>query len=153
MINRLQDVTSALVEQKVLEDEIIIARSASDYETWSYLQSADYAAFPFKKVSNKYEEAIGATTIACKTGEYLTSGLPILVNEKVGAVHRLIKENQLGCVYSIGQEEKIKECLKTLEKHYDKMSQDSVHFAQSYFSTSEHANQYLSIYDRLVDYT
>ncbi len=150
VINRLQDVTSALVEQNVPVDEIIIARSASDYETWSYLQVADYAAFPFKKVSDKYEEAIGTTTIACKTGEYLASGLPILVNEKVGAVHRLIKENQLGCVYSIGQEEKIKECLKTIESRYDKVSQQSIHFAQSYFSTQDHANQYLSIYTKLA---
>lgn len=153
LITRLSKdiLTKRLTELNILENEILIVETNSPQETVDYLQISDYGTLPLKKINNDLQAIIGRTMVSSKAAEYLASGLPIIVNKDIGETSNLVRDNDIGCIFTLGEEDKIKDCLKHIEKNYEKVSQSCIKFAREYFDTTVHAKQYIELYQKLYN--
>ena len=92
--------------------------------------------------------AILDVLIAAKTGEYLASGLPLLVQKETLTLNELVDTNKLGLVYDDIND--IESCLDEIDIEYDDIKHRNIKFAQQYFSNVENANKYIELYRRLL---
>ncbi len=139
---------SHLMKYDIPEEEVIYVSTNTPQMTYSYLQAADYSALPFKQIHNNIDKTLGNTMLASKSGEYLASGLPIIIYPKMGAIGDIIDDHGLGCIYE-KDEETMKKSLEHLETNYNKMSQSCISFAREHFDSQKHAEQYIALYNRL----
>jgi glycosyltransferase involved in cell wall biosynthesis len=140
-----------LVARGLLEGEIVIAKGERPEEVAGLLQSADYSVIPYGRVTTETERRIAWTVIASKTGEYLCSGLPVIVNETVGAASRLVTEHRVGCTFRLGEENALAERLREMAADYPGMSRRCTELGLAYFDARDHARKYLGIYHELLD--
>jgi glycosyltransferase involved in cell wall biosynthesis len=129
--------------------DIIQLESNSSRETSNYLSLADYAIYPTRLPKNENSKEILDVLIAAKTGEYLASGLPILVHKETTTLANLVSDNKLGSIYNeIGD---IEECLEEIDNNYEIIQQNNIKFAKEYFSNIVNAKKYLKLYEKLIE--
>ncbi len=129
-------------------DELIVIKGETPKDVNRFLNMADYASLPFKKVNNPLDQILGYTMIASKTGEYLACGLPIVTNTAIGAASKLVKETETGVVYRMGDEKAIKNPLLEIESNREVIIKKCIDTSKR-FDAQENARLYLGIYDKL----
>jgi len=137
------------LEKTGLWDETILHAAHSRTETCKFLQAADYGALCYYTVVDEIEQLVGYTVIASKTGEYLATGLPMIVNRSVGAAAKMIDEHGIGCTYEVGNEWSIVEKLREIDGNYEVISQRCVEIAKQTFSAAKNAERYIGLYKSL----
>lgn len=131
----------------------LIVSANSPAEVNTFLHAADYAALSYRPVSNSFEAVIARSVIASKTGEYFAVGLPLIVNEAVGAASKLVKKFRLGCTYKVGEEFAIQDCILEIDKHYNETQHQCILTAQKYFDATGNALKYIQIYKKLMGHS
>lgn len=130
-------------------NELIVVKGRTQQEVNKYLNIADYASLPFKKITNELDKTLGYTMIASKTGEYLATGLPVIVNNKIGAASKLVSETQTGVTYEMDNEASVIPSLKEFEANKEIVIERCVQTAKR-FDAKTNAEKYLAIYDKLL---
>lgn len=134
------------LEKSGLWDEAILVAAASRQETSHFLQAADYGALSYYMVEDEIEQLVGYTVIASKTGEYLATGLPMIVNRAAGAAAHMVQEHNIGCTYIAGHESSIREKLQEIDRDYDAVSDRCIELARHHFSATKNAERYIDLY-------
>jgi len=130
-------------------NELIVVKGRTQQEVNNYLNVADYASLPFKKITNELDKILGYTMIASKTGEYLATGLPVIVNNKIGAASKLVTETQTGITYEMDDEASVIPYLKACEANKAPVTERCIQTAKR-FDAKTNAEKYVGIYDKLL---
>lgn len=135
---------------KDVDDFTILALKPKD--VYPYLLMGDYGVLPLVKLDerNIARRRIAATMTSVKVSEYLACGLPIIANERIGGVARLIEEHDIGSTFSLEEMDELGHKLDCLERRYDELQKNCVKLAERYFGVERHASFYFRIYEELV---
>ena len=93
---------------------------------------------------------ITPTVVSVKFGEYLASGLPVIVTKNMTSVTNLVDEHHCGVVVEPFDRNDIRVKIQELIKRYGTLRKNSLKLAKDYFSVKVCANKYLGIYDELI---
>lgn len=148
--NSRQEFEEAFSKSVGNPEELIVIKGETPKDVNRFLNMADYASLPFKKINNPLDKILGYTMIASKTGEYLACGLPVITNMEIGAASKLIKETQTGVVYQMGEETTIKKFLLEIESNKEEVIKKCIETSKR-FDAQANARLYLQIYDKLFN--
>lgn len=140
-----------LNQNNLVEDDYRIIKSKNLEQTNKYLNAADYSCLPYRKNKNEVDRLIGHTMLATKTGEYLGTGLPLLVNENVGGAASLVNKHGLGIVYKEDRISDIGDAIKNIENNYNDISEKCIEVANKHFDIVKNAFKYIDIYKKLTE--
>lgn len=82
-----------------LLNNIEFTSAASPRETVHKLQNADIAVLSYRTPENVFEEYLANSVFATKSAEYLSVGLPVIVNRFCGGAREYISSNDAGFSY------------------------------------------------------
>jgi glycosyltransferase involved in cell wall biosynthesis len=148
-----EPLVAALHEAGYREEDYILTAANSPQATSDLLQAGDYAALTYYNVESALEQQVGRTVIASKSGEYLGVGLPMIVNTTAGAAAQLVAQEQVGAVYTGGDEAAIGPTLDAIEADYTAVHQRCVAVAHAHFSAAGNAQKYRHLYHSLLHLT
>ncbi|WP_141431111.1 glycosyltransferase [Bacillus sp. 03113] len=114
-------------------------KSVPNNEVVKYLTVAD---FGLQFMTHK------DSRIGIKVVEYLTAGLPVIVNENVGGAASIINKNSLGIV--LNNETLPESELTNIINNYNETSSKCKTFAKENFSTEVVASKYLDVYQSII---
>jgi len=138
------------LERELGNDSFLLVKGNTPRQTSEYLQAADYSCLPYKTVKDHIEAIVSKTVVASKTGEYFAVGLPLIVNNAVGAATHLVERYGVGCTYPVGREDEIRNAIVELDNNYETVSDNCVEVARNYFSSEKNAKAYIDIYHQLI---
>lgn len=147
--NTKEELMQSFTEAGFDANEFIVVKGRTQQEVNKYLNIADYASLPFKKITNELDKTLGYTMIASKTGEYLATGLPVIVNNKIGAASKLVSKTQTGITYVMDNEASVIPLLKEFEANRELVVERCLQTAKS-FDAKKNAEKYLAIYNKLL---
>ena len=147
--NTKEELLQSFIQAGFDANELIVVKGRTQNEVNNYLNIADYASLPFKKITNELDKILGYTMIASKTGEYLATGLPVIVNNKIGAASKLITETQTGITYEMDNEASVIPYLQEMEVNKQRTIERCLQTAR-FFDAKENAKKYLAIYNSLL---
>ncbi len=145
--NKRDELEKAFLDESLEAAELIVVKGNSQKEVNSYLNLADFAVLPFRHIRSQLDEILGYTMIASKTGEYLATGLPVIVNNKIGAASQLVEETGTGITYELEKENDIISKLLDFEKEKKAIAAKCCETARNVFNAQKNALLYLDIYD------
>lgn len=145
-----KEIEELFIENDIGLDELLVKSSTRLEDTNEFLNTADYGVIPFREGEDYLNEIFGRVMMGSKTGEYLSAGLPVITNSKVGGVSEVIKKFSVGIIYQKNEIENLTETLKGIDADYQNISDKCVVVAQERFSTKKHAEQYHEIYNKLT---
>ena len=123
-------------------DKIIIKEKVPYEEMPRYMRAADAGVFfinPYKK--------IGSSPI--KMGEFLASGVPVIINPGVGDTEELVRENRVGVVVNNFTEPDFRKAideLLRLKKESDELKRRCIATAEKFLSHEVAIARYAKIY-------
>lgn len=129
----------------VRTDKIVIKEKIPFEEMPRYVRIADAGIFfinPYKK--------IGSSPI--KMGEFLASGIPVIINPGVGDTEELVRENRVGVVVSGFTDENYRKAIDeliSLKKEGDALKDRCVRTAEKVLSHDVAIARYAKIYEAL----
>ncbi len=132
-----------IVKNGISLKEVSIVFTEKPEDTKKYLCMGDYGMIVIEKKITSF------SLLATKTGEYLSCGLPVIVNKGVGAAYDLIKQNKLGVVFDSKDEKSFIRKINEIERHYNKIKKHCVVFSRKYFDIKINAKKYYKIYRNL----
>jgi glycosyltransferase involved in cell wall biosynthesis len=86
------------------------------------------------------------TRLGVKVVEYISCGLPLLVNKNVGAAANIARKHNLGVVLDTKDKESFKNGLGYIQKHKATISSNCRNFSEEVFSLKRVSDQYLNLY-------
>jgi glycosyltransferase involved in cell wall biosynthesis len=120
----------------------------SSEEVLDILNQCDVGILSYFLPTSNIEFSVAETVFAIKTVEYLSAGLPVIVNKYCGGASRFIVENNLGWNYDPINIKNFNikiEDITRIKKNID------IEFLKNQFSYQENTIRYLSIYKNLLD--
>jgi glycosyltransferase involved in cell wall biosynthesis len=135
-----------------LKNSYLLVAANSPTEVSDYLQAGDYSAFAYYNVVNEIERRVSYTVVGSKTGEYFAVGLPVIVNQAVGAAAKLVGDYGIGCTYEVGNEAAIVSSLRKLDTKYDAVSKKCTEVARKYFDARNNAEKYFEVYQQILPF-
>jgi glycosyltransferase involved in cell wall biosynthesis len=129
--------------------EIELVSTYTSQELANCFQRSNFGALPYLIPATKCESLVAETVIGSKTAEYLTAGLPILVNKYCGGAREIIDKIGVGIVYD--PETFIEISKENLEKlNNPSMSKIAIEFGIENFSYEKNAERYSNLYIQLT---
>jgi len=92
---------------------------------------------------------ITSTVVAVKFGEYLASGLPVIVSKNMASVTGIVDKKGCGVVIDPFDQKDIRVKMQRLVKDQRVFSKNALKLAKDYFSVRVCAQKYLEIYDEI----
>lgn len=139
-----KDVIKKGVYKKGLKKEDVVITEALPGDVPRYLSLADAAIFFIKPVFSK--EACSPV----KLGEYLASGLPVIINSNVGDTEGLVRETHTGAVVTKFNEEEYRKAIievkDLIDNERDSLRDRCVKAAHEYLSLEISLKRYKSLY-------
>jgi hypothetical protein len=86
-------------------------------------------------------------TSPTKAGEMMAMGIPLICNDKIGDMEKIIKETHAGTLVSKFTEEEFHDVIKNLDLKPDESVRIS---AQKYFSLDSGVKKYYEVYQKLL---
>lgn len=128
-------------------DKLEIISTASPNQLKEALGDVNIGVLPYRSNERPFEALVGNSILGTKTAEYLSAGLPVLVNENCGGAARIVEKYGVGICYASEDFEKItKNALcKVLEIDDIKFKQLSKYL----FDYDANAKRYQNLYQRL----
>jgi glycosyltransferase involved in cell wall biosynthesis len=132
------------------QDTIKITTSKSVLELKNIFKKMDFGLMSYFTPSTKQETLLSKMVLAVKTAEYLTAGLPMIVNKACEGAAYLIEKYNLGVAYDPNTFEEL-----TLDKITgfntpEEQERISV-IASQLFDYQYHARQYAELYKELLE--
>lgn len=146
------EIADLFKQEEIPKHELRMESTENLIKTNMLLNVGDYGVLPFRESDSYIKQVLGKIIMASKTGEYLSSGLPVIVDERVGGASNLIRREALGVVYSQNRDDEFIEKLQAVDNDYREVSNRCVQVANNNFSTKKHAHQYHELYLELIDY-
>ncbi len=92
---------------------------------------------------------ITPTVVSVKFGEYLASGLPVVVTKNMTSITNLVEEHRCGVVLDGFDQKDTRVKMQRLVEEHQNLKKNALGLARDYFSTRVCARKYLRIYDGL----
>ena len=128
---------------------ITFLSSHSLKELQKHLKDVSFGILSYFIPKTKLELLFADTVMAIKTGEYLSSGIPVLVNKFCGGAAAYVETNFVGISYDPesfnGLTKHSLNLLNSSNKH-----EQALHCSEKDFSYANNANKYLNIYIKLL---
>lgn len=139
-------ISSELEAHGIRGVEIISTKTMS--ELGDALANMEIGVLSYFKPRTKNEKLLSSVVMAVKTAEYLSAGLPILVNKYCGGAAEVVSNNSIGIAYDPDTFEEITEkSLKSLRGQV--IRQRSVSTARDIFDVSANARRYVNVYRQI----
>ncbi|NIG52087.1 glycosyltransferase [Chitinophaga sp. Cy-1792] len=133
------------------KDEITITATTRFQDTYNILSQCKFGFAALNDWNAPLMEYLAPTVIAAKTGEYLTAGLPLIYDNRIGGVLPLIQNHNIGMAISYPlSEEVVASQLMALNASYDEISDNCKKFACSNFSSTNNAERYFELYRKVL---
>lgn len=128
--------------------KITFRTSTSLVELEKHLEDVDIGILSYFIPEEKLELLFADTVMAIKTGEYLASGLPVLVNKYCGGAATYVEENSVGisydpCTFQGLTNESLENIISC------KQIKQTTKCSEKDFSYANNANKYLNLYFNL----
>lgn len=128
--------------------EIELVSTYTSQELANCFQRSNFGALPYLIPATECESLVAETVIGSKTAEYLTAGLPILVNKYCGGAREIINKIGVGIVYD--PETFVEISKENLDKlNNPSMSKIAIEFGTENFSYEKNAERYSNLYIHL----
>ena len=109
-----------------------------------------FGILPYRESGTHYESIVGHTMLATKTAEYLTAGLPMIVNKTCGGAASLIEKYNLGIAYDPNTFEGLS--MEKITGFNTPEEQEQISdVASKLFDYQYHARQYAELYKELLE--
>jgi glycosyltransferase involved in cell wall biosynthesis len=118
-----------------------------------YLARARYAIVPSAAsdiTSDVYKKRIVETMIGLKVSESLAAGLPLIANENIGGLRRLMSNHNLGILFNINKMDEFKSNYCAMDSNYDEIRRECLQFAEKHLDIEYSADRYYEIYEKLA---
>jgi glycosyltransferase involved in cell wall biosynthesis len=130
--------------------EFLILMAKPD-EVASFLAAADYGIVPLRGINKRGPMTVVADTmVGTKVAEYLASGLPIIVNQRVGGLRSLIAGYKIGLFFDSNDLQGMLSRFEDALKHYSSYQADCEQVADRYFSLDQVSRGYFEVYRQLA---
>jgi glycosyltransferase involved in cell wall biosynthesis len=116
------------------------------YDMPRYIKLADVGIFFIKPCFSK------RASCPTKFAEYLSGGLPVIINDGIGDTGSIVKDNKIGVVlgdFNATEYQKAVMSIKKLLEKKDVLKKRCVYTAEKYFSLKEGIGRYYKIYSDL----
>jgi len=137
-----------LIRKKDLDMECVTVERTAPESMPDYLTVCDIGIFFIKPVFSKLSSS------PTKFAEYLSSGLPVVINSGIGDTDRLVKHYRLGVIVDRFNEESYAEAIKTIirmpEEEKAALRIRCRETAQKELSLKIATERYYKIYERLI---
>ncbi len=129
-------------------NEISVISIKTVKELKEHLGSVDIGLLQFRNNLTFAEKAVGHTILGTKTVEYLSAGLPIIVNKYCGGAATFIKRNKIGISYDPNT---FKELSQKNISYFlnDGRHEDRARLAEKFFDYKSNAEKYKELYNCL----
>lgn len=134
---------------EIPEQEVVITKTQTSQELKSILDKADIGLMSYFNPKSEREIILGATVLAVKTGEYLASGLPVIINSYCGGAAEIVRNYSVGITYDPNNLDSLscENIYSLLEANVKKTAQS---IAYDLFDYRKNAIRYKNIYSNLV---
>jgi glycosyltransferase involved in cell wall biosynthesis len=130
-------------------EEIEITSISTPEELSVHLSNSTFGALPYFIPSTPCEYLIAETMLASKTAEYLTAGLPIIINRYCGGAKAFVESWGVGLVYNPENMEEISK--ESIETFLHEINRENIcDLAESMFCYSVNAKKYERLYCDLM---
>jgi glycosyltransferase involved in cell wall biosynthesis len=126
------------------------SRTHTAHDTVAILAQADIAIFSFHDHQSNGSQHLSDVELGSKTGEYLATGLPVLVNNHAKAAAEIINSTKTGISYELRYKRQFQHRLADLVRNYSEYSRRARKVAEQLFSARENAKKYREIYEVLI---
>ena len=93
---------------------------------------------------------VNKVALAVKFGEYLASGVPVLVTESAYEVARLVKKHRCGVVIHDESDPELEDKFKELIEHRDIYRTNGLRLITEYLSLEKCCREFIDIYKKLI---
>ncbi len=137
--NSLPDISS---------EKLDFISTSSTEELLNALSDVHIGLLPYRKNTDEFAKIVGSSIVGTKTAEYLSAGLPILVNENCGGAAILVEKYGLGLCYNPDSFANLTapSLSKMLEINTDEIKKT----AEQLFDYESNARQYHNLYSDLT---
>lgn len=132
------------------ESEIYITSTNNSEELATLLSTADFGVLPYLHPKEDHEIQIASTIMAVKTAEYLSAGLPVLVNKYCGGAATIANKFNVGLTFDpINCEDSINNYMLD---HFlrSEFSDHAIDVAKKCFDYTKNAENYIALYQELM---
>ncbi|MBS0617602.1 MAG: glycosyltransferase [Spirochaetes bacterium] len=143
-----QELADAYIDAVDMLSQTSFQRTYTASETAQLLASADIAIFSYHELRENVPRYLSNVVIASKTGEYLASGLPVIVNSTARAAASVIVTTNSGMSYDLRETINFKQDLEKIVKKWLTYSKQARKSAELLFSSEANARKYYEIYKR-----
>lgn len=118
-------------------------KEAKGFELAGWLSASDIGLQVMSKLPDSH------TRLGIKFVEYLSCGLPVIVNSNVGGAARIIKDKGVGAVIDLEEKDKEIKNISLLFSSLSQLRNQCITTANEMFSTKVCAQRYIQIYSSL----
>lgn len=131
-----------------MEEAIAFTSAGSPAETVRLLQDADLAVLSYRTPENTLEHDLAESVFATKSAEYLTAGLPLMVNHYCGGARDYVLSHDAGVSYDPETGPTAEQVALLLRQARDRsrISRD----AREDFSITNNADRLVTLYEKLL---
>lgn len=133
-----------VLEAAGIPPERVTIREASPRELPAWLSAADIGMHVMSPGPDSH------TRLGVKVTEYLSCGLPILVNSNVGAAAALVREHGVGCVVDLGETDATSRLRTFLASDLAALRTRCRRLAEEMFAVDHCAARYVALYNAVL---
>lgn len=135
------------VFSEIPNEELTFTSTKSIDELSEVLSLADFGVLSYFKPKTTEEKLLGSMVLAVKTAEYLSAGLPVIVNSYCGGAAKIVENYHLGISYNPNSfEELTKKSIVSIKNKYTKFEINEK--AKELFDYKVHAKEYVKLYEK-----
>lgn len=140
-----------ILERNKIDPDRYTLMEVSPSEMPLYLPACDYGIAPSLEVedNNKETKIILDTMVGLKISEYLSSGLPIIVNENIGGISAIMESSEIGVRFNANRLDELGPRLLRIHSNYGQIRENAIDVAIRYFDLNVCVNKYIKIYEDL----
>lgn len=133
----------ALSKLKISDKDFTLTHSPKDVE--KIVPLGDVGLHVFDDLS------ITPSVVSVKLGEYLSSGLPVIVTHNLTSIKKLVDDYHCGVVVDMTDTEDIRSKMQELVRNRGGMGKNALKLARDYFSVKVCARKYLEVYKDILE--
>ena len=137
------------VFSRIPQSELVLTSTKTVEELSDLLKNFHFSALSYFVPKNEMEKTLSEVVLAVKTAEYLSAGIPVLVNRYCGGAASIIRDNFVGISYDPGTHSEISRSnmVKLLDND---VSNRAKYISEDFFDYSSNAKRYGNIYEELA---
>jgi hypothetical protein len=94
-------------------------------------------------------QIIAETMIGLKVPEYLSAGLPVIINERVGGMRSVLRQHQVGVSFDLQNLSGLGRRIRAIRP--EQFRTECINVAQSAFDLKTAAQKYYTLYHSMLD--